>query len=71
MEKNSKTKAAAPAQSPQKTWNPRPEYLRSVTLKAAIRENRYVDREVVEKHWREANPPEPKEETDADPVTEN
>lgn len=61
MEKatNKTAQPAAPAEKPQKqkTWNPRPEYLKSVTLKAAIRENSYVERDVVEKHWNEANKP--------------
>lgn len=48
----------------QTSWEPRLEYLRSVTLKAAIRENRYVDRRTVEKHWHEANAPESAEKTE-------
>lgn len=67
MENNTGKKSGKPAEKPQvqTTWEPNPAYLRSVTKRAAVRENRYVDRKVVEDKWEEANKkPEPEAETE-------
>ena len=46
----------------QKEWKPATAYLKSVTLKAAVRENiHYVDRETIETHWKKANNQEKKD----------